>query len=203
MTYLINALALPITLSLALGLIVGWLTYGRNTAEPRSSWLPFGLLVFAVGVYAATAHIVPGRHGFWLEAGLVLFASYLVGCTIGSAFRHMSAEPGLSGNAGLAAAGPANALIAKLPPALEHKSGSDDLMLIWGVGAKLAHTLNELGTYRFQEIANWSGEDIRKFESHAPEFRGRVARDEWLAQCKRLAAGWRPEKSVGERSVKD
>jgi hypothetical protein len=30
---------------------------------------------------------VPGRFGYWLELGLVLFACYLVGCAIGSWLR--------------------------------------------------------------------------------------------------------------------
>jgi hypothetical protein len=35
----------------------------------------------------AAAKIVPGRFGYWLELGLVLFACYLVGCAIGSWLR--------------------------------------------------------------------------------------------------------------------
>ena len=31
--------------------------------------------------------IVPGRFGYWLDLGLLLFAAYLVGCAIGSWLR--------------------------------------------------------------------------------------------------------------------
>jgi hypothetical protein len=31
--------------------------------------------------------VVPGRPGYWLDLGLVLFAVYLVGCAIGSWLR--------------------------------------------------------------------------------------------------------------------
>jgi hypothetical protein len=36
---------------------------------------------------AALAHIVPGRPGYWLDLGLMLFALYLIGCGIGSWLR--------------------------------------------------------------------------------------------------------------------
>ena len=38
-------------------------------------------------VAAALARVVPGRPGYWLDLGLVLFAVYLVGCAIGSWLR--------------------------------------------------------------------------------------------------------------------
>ena len=196
MTYLIHALALPIVLAVILGLIVGWLTLGRDPAETQRSWLSLGLTVFAVGVYAATVHIVPGREGFWLETGLLLFAGYIVGCTIGHALRRLSLGADAFGDATLATAGAGTvrALSATTEP-----SGPDDLTLIWGVGAKLAVTLNGMGIHHFRQIANWSEADMLKFESHAPEFRGRVSRDEWIEQCKKLAAGWRPANAVGDR----
>jgi hypothetical protein len=36
---------------------------------------------------AALARVIPGRPGYWLDLGLMLFALYLVGCTIGSWLR--------------------------------------------------------------------------------------------------------------------
>jgi uncharacterized protein (DUF58 family) len=41
----------------------------------------------AVLVGAALSRIVPGRFGYWLDLGLVMFALYLVGCAIGSWLR--------------------------------------------------------------------------------------------------------------------
>ena len=41
----------------------------------------------AVLLAAALTHIVPGRPGYWLDLGLVMFALYLVGCAIGSWLR--------------------------------------------------------------------------------------------------------------------
>ena len=35
----------------------------------------------------ALARVVPGRPGYWLDLGLIMFALYLVGCAIGSWLR--------------------------------------------------------------------------------------------------------------------
>ena len=35
----------------------------------------------------AIGRIVPGRFGYWLDLGLVMFGLYLVGCTIGAWLR--------------------------------------------------------------------------------------------------------------------
>jgi hypothetical protein len=206
MTYLINALALPILVSLVMGMIVGWWTLSRDGADSRGGWLPFGLLVFAVGCYAAASQVVAGRHGLWLETGLVLFAAYLAGCTIGCVLRQLLAGVDLGGTPGLALAGPAGALAVPSAPVVAApvvKAGPDDLALIWGVGDKLAQTLNGMGIHRFEQIAQWTDADISRFEGHSPEFRGRVARDQWIEQCQRLASGWRPESAVGQRLVRD
>jgi hypothetical protein len=31
--------------------------------------------------------VIPGRPGYWLDLGLVMFAAYLVGCAVGSWLR--------------------------------------------------------------------------------------------------------------------
>jgi hypothetical protein len=38
-------------------------------------------------VAAALARVVPGRAGYWLDLGLIMFGLYLVGCAIGSWLR--------------------------------------------------------------------------------------------------------------------
>jgi hypothetical protein len=49
-----------------------------------AGWLA---LVVAALVAAAATRVVPGRFGYWLDLGLVLFACYLFGCAIGSWLR--------------------------------------------------------------------------------------------------------------------
>ncbi|MEW9919155.1 hypothetical protein AB2B41_06050 [Marimonas sp. MJW-29] len=74
------------------------------------------------------------------------------------------------------------------PPA----EGADDLKLISGVGPKLEQTLNELGIYRFEQVAAWGPSDIAWVDSRL-RFKGRIERDDWMSQAKTLAAGGETE----------
>jgi len=73
--------------SLLLGLAMGWIAVvhrGPGVSKPMSRWLAV-LAVALVG--AALARVVPGRPGYWLDLGLVMFALYLFGCAVGSWLR--------------------------------------------------------------------------------------------------------------------
>lgn len=65
----------------------------------------------------------------------------------------------------------------------------DDLTIINGIGPQLNTLLSSLGISRFDQIANWSPEDIERIDSHLGVFRGRIVRDDWPAQARLLAAG--------------
>jgi hypothetical protein len=74
--------------SLLLGLAAGWIAVvqrGPGASKVTSRWL--SVLVAAL-VAAALARLVPGRPGYWLDLGLILFALYLTGCTVGSLLRN-------------------------------------------------------------------------------------------------------------------
>ncbi len=77
----------------------------------------------------------------------------------------------------------------------------DDLSLIWGVAEKLELRMNRMGIWHFDQIANWSPDHVKWFEHEVEGFRGRLDRDKWIEQCKKLATGWRPETAVGQRST--
>ena len=76
---------------------------------------------------------------------------------------------------------------------------ADDLKLIWGVGPKLEQMLNKAGFYHFDQIATWTDKEITWVDMQLGEFAGRVVRDKWVEQCKKLATGWRPESDVGDK----
>ena len=80
------------------------------------------------------------------------------------------------------------------PEALESPNGgqADDLKLIKGVGPKLEQTLNELGIYHYEQIANWSRDNIDWVDNFL-SFKGRIDREEWLPQAKVLASGGETE----------
>jgi len=75
----------------------------------------------------------------------------------------------------------------------------DDLTLIKGVGPKLAELCNRLGVWHFDQIAAWSPEEVAWVDHHLEGFKGRIARDDWVAQAKILAAGGDTEFSRDKR----
>ena len=75
--------------SLLLGLAMGWISvvqHGEGVSKVMKRWLA-GLAVVLVA--AAVSRIVPGRFGYWLDLGLIMFALYLCGCAVGSWLRDL------------------------------------------------------------------------------------------------------------------
>lgn len=62
----------------------------------------------------------------------------------------------------------------------------DDLKLISGVGPKLERLLNANGIYYFWQVASWSKADIKFIDDRLDVFKGRIGRDNWVAQAKKL-----------------
>ena len=74
--------------ALFFGLAMGWIAvvqHGDGVSKPLVRWLA---ALAAALVAASLARVIPGRPGYWLDLGLVMFASYLVGCVIGSWLRN-------------------------------------------------------------------------------------------------------------------
>jgi hypothetical protein len=73
--------------SALLGLAMGWIAVvqrGQGVSKPTSRWLA---ALAAALLAAALARAIPGRPGYWLDLGLVMFAAYLAGCAVGSWLR--------------------------------------------------------------------------------------------------------------------
>jgi NADH-quinone oxidoreductase subunit E len=81
-------------------------------------------------------------------------------------------------------------------------SKADDLKLIWGVGPALERLLNSLGVWHFDQIADWTARELKWIDERLEGFKGRASRDGWVEQAKKLATGWRPEGSAGDRPDK-
>jgi large subunit ribosomal protein L21 len=62
----------------------------------------------------------------------------------------------------------------------------DDLKKISGVGPVLEKKLHALGITRFDQIAAFSADDIAKVDEEL-NFKGRIEREDWIAQAKALA----------------
>lgn len=66
---------------------------------------------------------------------------------------------------------------------------ADDLKMIKGVGPKLEKLLHSMGFYHFDQVAGWSADEIAWVDQNLQGFKGRVSRDDWVAQAKLLASG--------------
>ncbi len=66
--------------------------------------------------------------------------------------------------------------------------GADDLQKITGVGPKLEETLNSLGIWHFDQVAALTKDDIAWVDERL-RFKGRIERDDWVGQAKKLASG--------------
>src|SRR3984957_6160722 len=63
--------------SLLLGLAMGWIAVvhrGQGVSKSTSRWLA---LLAAALLAAALARVIPGRPGYWLHPGLMIFALFL------------------------------------------------------------------------------------------------------------------------------
>ena len=62
----------------------------------------------------------------------------------------------------------------------------DDLQQIKGVGPAIEKTLNELGIFSFQQIADMSEYDIDRVARRLKGFRSRIYREDWIGQAREL-----------------
>lgn len=87
------------------------------------------------------------------------------------------------------AAAPAAAVEATKPEGLSAPRGgvADDLKEISGVGPKMENLLHTLGYYHFDQIAAWRASDVAWVDENLEGFKGRVSRDNWVPQAKKLA----------------
>ena len=60
----------------------------------------------------------------------------------------------------------------------------DDLKKIFGIGPVLEKLLNSHGIYWFQQIAEWSAEDVQHYDKLLEDFRGRIVRDNWISSAR-------------------
>lgn len=62
----------------------------------------------------------------------------------------------------------------------------DDLKVISGIGPKLEKKVNDMGVWTYAQIAVWKKSEV-EYVNDTLSFSGRIERDEWIKQAKRLA----------------
>jgi predicted flap endonuclease-1-like 5' DNA nuclease len=146
---------------------------------------------------------------YLLELVLWMLLAFFVGCILGYLLRLMlgGAETEAAGPAAIEAAplpmapttapmAPKATEIAAVAGKMERPKGisaarggkADKLQRISGVGPKNEKVLHNLGFFHFDQIAAWTAEEIEWVDDHL-KFNGRIKREEWIKQCKLLAAG--------------
>lgn len=117
MLYLISQYWLWLLLAFALGLVVGWLSWGGDWRG--WSWVPLGLAVALLLFVLSWFRVINGTLALWVETGILAFFAYLVGCWLGGRMKGAFALPAAAPLAAAAVAAPAAALapVAASPPA--------------------------------------------------------------------------------------
>lgn len=76
--------------------------------------------------------------------------------------------------------------VGRAPAKVAKPSKPDDLKIISGVGPALEKKVNKMGVWTYAQIADWKKVEIDHVNQHL-NFSGRIERDEWVKQAKRLA----------------
>lgn len=93
-----------------------------------------------------------------------------------------AAKPAKAASDDVAATKPSNLL------SEARDGGADDLKKISGVGPKLESLLHENGVFHFDQIAAWNASEITYMDDQL-SFKGRIERDNWIAQASELMKG--------------
>ena len=75
--------------SAVIGLAMGWIAVvHRGRGLSNATMRKIAVFVAALIIVSAL-HLAPGRAGYWLDLGLIMFAVYIGGCAIGSWLRNL------------------------------------------------------------------------------------------------------------------
>ena len=200
--FLLTEIWVLLALAAGLGVLVGWIFWGRQAAVTVTDTAESDRLRADLATCTARGRELSGKVA-GLEADLTAarIASEAV-AKVGAAVASAEAPAPLA-----AMAGPmmpaavrtdpkplAVAAVAARPQGLTGARGgvADDLKLVKGIGPKLELLCHSLGFYHFDQIANWTAAEIAWVDDNLEGFKGRVTRDNWVAQARDLAAGKAP-----------
>ena len=75
--------------SALVGLAMGWVAVVHRGQGWSTMTLRKVAVFVAALILASVFHLAPGRAGYWLDLGLVMFAVYIVSCAVGSWLRNL------------------------------------------------------------------------------------------------------------------
>lgn len=207
--FLLGEMWLLLLLAALLGLFAGWLIWGRRGAVPLDTGAADSLRASldacnakgrdqAARIAALEAEVKAAN----AKAHEAHLAAEGARADAKAAQDSAKAAP-VAMAAPLMAAAPAAAVTADetaddktpaKPKGLTTARGGkpDDLKLIKGVGPKLEILCNKLGFFHFDQIASWTAKEIAWVDENLEGFKGRVTRDQWVAQARDLMNGLPP-----------
>jgi predicted flap endonuclease-1-like 5' DNA nuclease len=170
-----------------------------TAAKPLNSRYAWAALCGALAFVLAKLVL---HHGFWLALliGLVVAVIALLAAVVfapGETVDFPWAEAPAAPPPSVAVPVPAAAAIAPQPSLAPRTDGplrlaaprdgkADDLKRIEGIGPALESLLNGLGIWHFDQIAAWTETDVAWVDGRMARFKGRIARDRWVAQAKMI-----------------
>ena len=177
--FLLSEMVVLLVLAAVVGLIAGWILWGRRAAPDTS----YEARLMADLAAAKRAGDEKSARIAMLEDQLATAQSHRAGTD------HLQADEmpvaAIAPEAEPLAAEPAK------PAALAGPRGGqpDDLTRIRGVGPKLMKLVNDLGFYHFDQIAAWTPAEVAWVDDNLTGFKGRVSRDNWVGQAAIYAKG--------------
>ena len=182
--FLITEMILLLILAALLGLLVGWIVWGRRQGDGDSEAKVARLRADRDAL--KRAGLGKDRRIAELEASLAA-----------SNDKILSAAAALVKGGDIDVAPGAVRLedddadtVASVAPASLKKARDgtpDDLTRIKGIGPKLAVLCHNLGFYHYDQIAAWTPQEVAWVDANLEGFKGRVTRDEWVRQARALA----------------
>lgn len=71
------------------GFLIGWISVvQRRGGLGDATMKKIGVLIAGL-VLVSLLRLIPGRAGYWLDLGLVMFVVYIAGCAIGARLRSL------------------------------------------------------------------------------------------------------------------
>jgi len=207
MLYLASQFVWFLVAAFALGLVMGWIGHDGSKLRVFGRGAGWFAALWALGAGLTWLQIVNGAPATWIESALLFSGVYVAGCVVAELLRGsrraddaaVAAEPTAKRTP---AAVPATVPAAAPPPVDgeaaipgERPAGlvaaraekPDDLKLIKGVAEQNEARLHALGIWHFEQIAAWTPRNVEWVGNYLA-FPGRIEREDWVGQSKRLAA---------------
>jgi predicted flap endonuclease-1-like 5' DNA nuclease len=158
------------------GLVLNWGVSRLDAAPGPIPAMPVEQKVAPVAVSAAPAPAKPAA----------VMAAPAVAAPVATPAKAKAAAPKAAAKPkAVVAAAPAGG---RKPEALSAARGgkADDLKIIKGIGPALEKLCHKLGFFHFDQVANWTAEEIAWVDDNLEGFKGRVTRDRWVPQAKAI-----------------